>query len=92
VVNGWTFLSAEQPTVAVVDIRENGWFLVSSLQLVGFEKLSPLASTFLLLRQKKGTKEKATPDRSKARNKINRLRQRRNSAAASVGGLRHPAF
>jgi hypothetical protein len=35
--------------------------------------------------------QKATPDRSKARNKINHLRRRRNSAAASVGGLRHPS-
>jgi hypothetical protein len=33
-VNGWTFLSAVQPTVAFMDIRENGWF--SSLQLAAF--------------------------------------------------------
>jgi hypothetical protein len=59
------------------------------LPLAGFKKLSPLASTFLLLRQKKGTKEKATPERSKARNKINHLRRWGNSAAASVGGLKH---
>jgi len=64
----------------------------SSLPLAGFEKLSPLASFFLLLRQKKETKEKATPDRSKARNKINSLRQRRNSRAASVSPLKHSAF
>jgi hypothetical protein len=42
-----------------------------------------------LLRQKKETKEKATPDRSKARNKINGLRQRRNSRAANVSPLKH---
>jgi hypothetical protein len=42
--------------------------------------VSPMASIFLLLRQKKDTKEKATPDRSKARNKINRLRQMRKLA------------
>jgi hypothetical protein len=62
----------------------------SSSQLAGFEKLSPLASTFLLLRQKKGTKEKATPDRSKARNKINGLRRWRNSQFANVELLKHP--
>jgi hypothetical protein len=56
-----TFLAAVQPTVAFMDIRENGLFFISSLPLAGFKKLSPLASTFLLLRQKKGTKEKATP-------------------------------
>jgi len=39
------------------------------------KSVSPLASFFLLLRQKKETKEKATPDRSKARNKINALRR-----------------
>jgi hypothetical protein len=42
--------------------------------------VSPMASIFLLLRQKKDTKEKATPDRSKARNKINSLRQLRKLA------------
>jgi hypothetical protein len=42
--------------------------------------VSPMASIFLLLRQKKDTKEKATPDRSKARNKINSLRQMRKLA------------
>jgi hypothetical protein len=31
-----TFLSASQPMVAVVDIRDNGLFLVSSLKLTGF--------------------------------------------------------
>jgi hypothetical protein len=30
-----------------------------------FKSVSPMASFFLLLRQKKETKEKATPDRSK---------------------------
>jgi hypothetical protein len=70
-----------------------------------------LASFFLLLRQKKETKDKAveqlwtalagpegikakllqkaTPDRSKARNKISSLRRWRNSAAANVGYLKH---
>jgi hypothetical protein len=67
-------------------------FYFSSLSLAGCEKLSPLASIFLLLRQKKDTKEKATPDRSKARNKISSLRQRRNSRAASVSPLKHSAF
>jgi hypothetical protein len=47
-----------------------------------------MASFFLLLRQKKETKEKATPDRSKARNKINRLRRRQNSQVATVDLLR----
>jgi hypothetical protein len=73
-----------------------------------------LASIFLLLRQKKDTKDKAvkqlwtalagpegikaqllqkaTPERSKARNKISSLRQRRNSRAASVSPLKHSAF
>jgi hypothetical protein len=46
----------------------------------GVAQVSPLASFFLLLRQKKETKEKATPDRSKARNKINSLRQMRKLA------------
>jgi hypothetical protein len=55
---------------------------------VGFKSVSPLASFFLLLRQKKETKEKATPDRSKARNKINGLRRRQNSRFASVEPLR----
>jgi len=62
---------------------------VLCLQQALFKKLSPLASSFLLLRQKKGTKEKATPDRSKARNKINSLRRWRNSQFASVELLRH---
>jgi hypothetical protein len=43
-------------------------------------QVSPVASFFLLLRQKKETKEKATPDRSKARNKINGLRRQRKLA------------
>jgi hypothetical protein len=47
-------------------------------------QVSPVASFFLLLRQKKETKEKATPDRSKARNKIDSLRRLRNSQFASV--------
>jgi len=47
-----------------------------------------VASIFLLLRQKKDTKEKATPDRSKARNKINSLRRRQNSRFASVEPLK----
>jgi hypothetical protein len=47
-----------------------------------------VASFFLLLRQKKETKEKATPDRSKARNKINSLRRRQNSQVATVDLLR----
>jgi hypothetical protein len=63
------------------------------LLLADFKKLSPLASIFLLLRQKKDTKEKATPDRSKARNKINDLRRWRNSVpgrhTTTVGGLKH---
>jgi hypothetical protein len=42
-----------------------------------------------VLRQKKETKEKATPDRSKARNKINSLRRWRNSQFASVELLKH---
>jgi hypothetical protein len=42
-----------------VSVKTDGFFI--SLQLAGLKKLSPLASTFLLLRQKKGTKEKATP-------------------------------
>jgi hypothetical protein len=63
--------------------------LVFSLPLADFKKLSPLASFFLLLRQKKETKEKATPDRSKARNKINSLRRWRNSQFASVELLKH---
>ena len=70
----------------------DGFVFIISLQLAGLKKLSPLASIFLLLRQKKDTKEKATPDRSKARNKINGLRQRRNSRAASVSPLKHSAF
>ncbi|RVU40095.1 hypothetical protein EOE67_07530 [Rheinheimera riviphila] len=37
---------------------------------------------------KERTKEKATPDRSKARNKINDLRRRQNSRVASVDPLR----
>jgi hypothetical protein len=66
--------------------RDNG---VCCLQQADFKKLSPVASFFLLLRQKKETKEKATPDRSKARNKISSLRRWRNSAAANVGDLKH---
>jgi len=54
-----------------------------------FKSISPLASFFLLLRQKKETKEKATPDRSKARNKISSLRRWRNSQFANVELLRH---
>jgi hypothetical protein len=64
--------------------------LFFSLQLAGFKSVSPVASIFLLLRQKKDTKEKATPDRSKARNKINSLRRWRNSQFASVKLLKHP--
>jgi len=45
-----------------------------------FKSVSPMASFVLLLRQKKETKEKATPDRSKARNKINSLRRMRKLA------------
>ena len=51
-----------------------------SLPLAGFKKLSPVASFFLLLRQKKETKEKATPDRSKARKFVSILRQLRKLA------------
>jgi hypothetical protein len=51
-------------------------------------RVSPMASIFLLLRQKKDTKEKATPDRSKARNKINSLRRRQNSQVATVDLLK----
>jgi hypothetical protein len=54
----------------------------------GVAQVSPVASFFLLLRQKKETKEKATPDRSKARNKINSLRRRQNSQVATVDLLR----
>ncbi len=50
-----------------------------------------MASFFLLLRQKKETKEKATPDRSKARNKIDSLRRLRNSQFASVELLKQGA-
>jgi hypothetical protein len=42
--------------------------------------VSPVASFFLLLRQKKETKEKATPDRSKARKFVSILRQLRKLA------------
>jgi hypothetical protein len=42
--------------------------------------VSPMASIFLLLRQKKDTKEKATPDRSKARKFVSILRQQRKLA------------
>jgi len=45
-----------------------------------WHRVSPLVSIFLLLRQKKDTKEKATPDRSKARNKIDGLRRLRKLA------------
>jgi len=51
-------------------------------------RVSPMASIFLLLRQKKDTKEKATPDRSKARNKINSLRRRQNSQVTNVDLLK----
>jgi hypothetical protein len=43
-------------------------------------RVSPVASFFLLLRQKKETKEKATPDRSKARKFVSILRQLRKLA------------
>jgi hypothetical protein len=56
-----------------------------------FKSVSPVASFFLLLRQKKETKEKATPDRSKARNKIDSLRRLRNSQFASVELLKQGA-
>jgi hypothetical protein len=68
--------------------REHDWFYSLAAGCF-FKSVSPLASIFLLLRQKKETKEKATPGRSKARNKINDLRRWRNSAAANVGDLRH---
>jgi hypothetical protein len=45
-----------------------------------FKSVSPVASFFLLLRQKKETKEKATPDRSKARKFGSILRQLRKLA------------
>jgi hypothetical protein len=38
---------------------------------------------------KERNQRKGDPDRSKARNKINDLRRWRNSAAASVAGLKH---
>jgi hypothetical protein len=57
-------------------------------QTAVFKSVSPMASFFLLLRQKKETKEKATPDRSKVRNKINSLRRRQNSQVATVDLLR----
>jgi hypothetical protein len=50
--------------------------------------VSPVASIFLLLRQKKDTKEKATPGRSKAPNKINSLRRLQNSRFATVEPLK----
>jgi hypothetical protein len=78
-------LSAEQPTFAV---RENGLFLVFSLQLAAVKSVSPTAS-YLFCFAKISNQQKATPDRSKARNKINHLRRWGNSAAASVGGLKH---
>ncbi len=71
--------------------RHDGCVFIISLQLAAVKSVSPTAS-YLFCFAKISNQQKATPDRSKARNKINRLRQRRNSAAASVGGLRHPAF
>jgi len=43
-----------------------GLFLMPWQQVAVFKSVSPLASFFLLLRQKKETKEKATRDRSTA--------------------------
>jgi hypothetical protein len=68
--------------------RKHDWFYSLAAGCF-FKSVSPLASFFLLLRQKKETKEKATPDRSKARNKISSLRRWRNSVAANVGDLKH---
>jgi hypothetical protein len=53
-----------------------------------FKSVSPAAS-YLFCFAKISNQQKATPDRSKARNKINHLRRWGNSAAASVGGLKH---
>ncbi|RVU37300.1 hypothetical protein EOE67_10440 [Rheinheimera riviphila] len=49
-------------------------------QMAVLKSVSPVASFFLLLRQKKETKEKATPDRSKARKFVSILRQLRKLA------------
>jgi hypothetical protein len=69
-------------------LAANGCFY---LQRGCMARVSPVASFFLLLRQKKETKEKATPDRSKARNKIDSLRRLRNSQFASVELLKQGA-
>jgi hypothetical protein len=92
-----TFLSASQPTFAFVDIRENELFFSSlplagfvfSLQLAALKSVSPTAS-YLFCFAKISNQQKATPDRSKARNKINHLRRWRNSQFASVELLKHP--
>jgi len=55
------------------------------------KSISPLTS-YLFCFAKISNQQKATPDRSKARNKINGLRQRRNSRAANVSPLKHSAF
>jgi len=67
-------------------LAANGRFLSFCESCI--KSVSPVASFFLLLRQKKETKEKATPDRSKARNKSLSLRRRQNSRFASVQPLR----
>jgi hypothetical protein len=64
---------------------------VFSLQLAAFKSVSPTAS-YLFCFAKISNQQKATPDRSKARNKINHLRQRRNSRAASVSPLKHSVW
>jgi hypothetical protein len=61
---------------------------ISSLQLAGFKSVSPAAS-YLFCFAKISNQQKATPVRSKARNKINSLRRWGNSAAANVGDLKH---
>jgi hypothetical protein len=70
-VNGWTLLSAVQLTFTV---RENGLFLISSLQLGAlflacswllFKSVSPTAS-YLFCFAKISNQQKATPDRSTA--------------------------
>jgi hypothetical protein len=57
-----TFLAATQPTFAV---RDNGLFLVFSLQLAAFKSVSPTAS-YLFCFAKISNQQKATPDRSTA--------------------------
>jgi hypothetical protein len=86
-VIGRTFLSAGQPTFALLRDTTD-CVLASSLPLAAFKSVSPAAS-YLFCFAKISNQQKATPDRSKARNKINSLRRWGNSAAANVGDLKH---